>query len=167
MPAFGTAAAFEIADPAFVAARPEDVALEDAPIDPDWIVAGAPRARAGLHSESIDGRTSTNIWDCTAGSFWWTFHNEETVVILEGSVKVTSQSGALRVLRPGDIAYFAKDSRAFWEIETYVRKIAFVRQHHSKQVTMLRGVLRRMKGKAAPVVLSPGVLGTLGAMLPL
>jgi len=52
-------------DPAFVAARPEDVALDAAPIDPDWIVSGSPRARAGLHSESLDGRTSTNIWECS------------------------------------------------------------------------------------------------------
>jgi uncharacterized cupin superfamily protein len=167
MPAFGTAAAFEIADPAFVAARPEDVALEDAPIDPDWIVAGAPRARAGLHSESIDGRTSTNIWDCTAGSFWWTFHNEETVVILEGSVRVTSQNGIVRMLKAGDIAYFARDSKALWEVDAYVRKIAFVRHARSKQAAMLRGMLRKMQRGAAPIVLSPGVLGTLGAMLPL
>jgi hypothetical protein len=167
MPASSTAAAFKTIDPEFIAGRPEEVALEDAPIDPDWIVGGAPKARAGLHSESLDGRTSTNIWDCSAGSFWWTFHNEETVVILEGSVRVTSQNGIVRVLNPGDIAYFAKDTRAHWEIDTYVRKIAFVRHSRSKQVTMLRGMLRKMKLGAAPAVLSPGVLGTLGAMLPL
>jgi uncharacterized cupin superfamily protein len=166
MQAFDMTAAFDIADPAFIAARPEDVTLEDAPINPDWIVAGTPRARAGLHSESLDCKTSTNIWDCTAGSFWWTFHNEETVVVLEGSVRVTSQNGAMRILKTGDIAYFARNTKALWEIDTYVRKIAFVRHPHSKQVTMLRGMLRKMKGKAAPVVLSPGVLGTLGAILP-
>ncbi len=73
-------------DGSFVAGRPEDVALQDAPINPAWIVSGAPRARAGLHSPSVDGRAETKIWECSAGSFWWTFHDEETVVILEGAV---------------------------------------------------------------------------------
>jgi uncharacterized cupin superfamily protein len=167
MQAFGTAAAFETIDPTFVVARPEEVVLEDAPINPDWIVAGVPKARSGLHSESLDERTTTNIWDCTAGSFWWTFHNEETVVILEGSVRVTSQNGVARLLKQGDIAYFAQDTTALWEIEAYVRKIAFVRHPRSKQVMMLRGMLRKMRNGAAPVVLSPGLLGTLGAILPI
>lgn len=167
MSAFGADVAFETADPIFIAARPEDVMLEEAPINPDWIVAGAPVARSGLHSPSMDGKASTNIWECTAGSFWWTFYNEETVVILEGSVRVTSQHGAVRLLEAGDIAYFAKDTRALWEIEDYVRKIAFVRHPYSRQVTALRGMLARMKQGASPGMLTPGLLGTLGAMLPL
>lgn len=167
MSSFGTAVAFEIRDPGFVAARPEDVILEDAPINPDWIVSGAPVARAGLHSPSTDGKASTNIWECTAGSFWWTFYNEETVVILEGSVRVTPQNGPARLLKAGDIAYFARDTRALWEIDDYLRKIAFVRHPHSRQVRVLRSVLGMMKRKAGPAVLSPQLLGTLGAMLPL
>lgn len=167
MSAFGAAVDFAAEDHNFIAARPEDVVLEDAPINPDWIVSGTPVARAGLHSPSVDGKASTNIWDCTAGSFWWTFYSEETVVILEGSVRVTTQSGASRLLKAGDIAYFAKDSKALWEIETYVRKIAFVRHPHSRQVQALRTMLGKMKRGTWPAVFSPQVLGTLGAMLPL
>ena len=154
-------------DPAFVAGRPEDVVLEAAPINPDWVASGSPRARAGLHSESLDGRTSTNIWECSAGSFWWTFHNEETVVILEGAVRVTSETGNIRLLKAGDIAFFAGGSRAFWEIEDYVRKIAFVRHAHSRQVAALREILGRMKRSANPLHFATPLLGTLGAMLPL
>lgn len=151
----------------FVAARPEDVTLTDAPIARDWIVSGTPRARAGLHSPSLDGRASTNIWDCTAGSFWWTFHDEETVVILEGSVWVTMETGQSRELKPGDIAYFALGTKALWEIDTYVRKIAFCRHAHSPQVLALRSMLGKLKRKAASAgILSP-VLGTLGAILPI
>ncbi len=165
MSSAATAVSFQ--HPEFIAARPEEVQLEDAPIDTEWIVSGAPVARSGLHSPSLDGKASTNIWECTAGRFWWTFHNEETVVILEGSVRVTSQNGAERLLKAGDIAYFAKDTKAFWEIDDYVRKIAFVRHPYSKQVMALRGMLARMKRGAAPAMLTPGLLGTLGAMLPL
>ena len=115
-------------NPLFIAGRPEEVALDDAPINPAWIVAGAPRARAGLHSPSIDGRASTHIWDCSEGSFWWTFGDDETVVILEGVVRVTTEHGESRTLRKGDIAYFAGGTRALWEVQGYVRKIAFCRQ---------------------------------------
>jgi uncharacterized cupin superfamily protein len=141
--------------------------LEDAPINPDWIVSGNPLARAGLHSPSVDGKASTNIWECTAGSFWWTFYHEETVVIVEGSVRVTSQTGTVRLLKAGDIAYFARDTKAFWEIDSYVRKIAFVRHPYSKQVVALRSMLGKMKRGALPAVLSPKLLGVIGAMLPL
>jgi len=167
MSLFGTSAALAIDNPEFIAARPEDVTLQDAPINPDWIVSGKPMARAGLHSQSTDGKASTNIWECTAGSFWWTFYNEETVVIVEGSVRVTSQDGAVTLLKAGDIAYFARDTKAFWEIDSYVRKIAFIRHPYSKQVMALRGMLSRMKRAALPATLAPTALGTLGAMLPL
>lgn len=167
MSAFGTANDISIGDQTFIAARPDEIVLEDAPIHPDWIVSGVPVARAGLHSPSVDGGASTHIWDCTAGSFRWTFHSEETVVILEGAVRVTTQNGARRLLKAGDIAYFAKDSKALWEIDRYVRKIAFVRHPHSRQVQALRSILGRMKRSTWPTVFSAPVLGTLGAMLPL
>jgi len=167
MSAFSIAAAFDGSNPDFVAAPPENVELRDAPIDPAWIVSGTPVARAGLHSESRDGKASTNIWECSAGAFWWTFHNEETVVILDGSVRVTAQTGESRLLRSGEIAYFARDSKVLWEIEDHVRKIAFVRHRHSKQVLALRRMLRLLKGGTTPALMSPPVLGALGAMLPL
>jgi uncharacterized cupin superfamily protein len=167
MSALAMATAPVISTPEFVAAAPEDVRLEEAPIEPGWIISGTPVARAGLHSESLDGKTATNIWDCTAGAFWWTFFNEETVVILEGSVKVTSQAGEVRILKVGDIAYFARDTKALWEIETYVRKIAFVRNRHSKQVQALRQMLKMMKIGQKPKMVSTPTLAAIGTMLPL
>jgi len=167
MSSFGTSSVLQLDDPEFIAARPEDVVLEDAPINPDWIIAGQPIARAGLHSTSIDGKASTNIWECTAGGFWWTFFHEETVVILEGAVRVTSQNGAIRTLKAGDIAYFARDTKTLWEIDDYVRKIAFCRHPYSKQVMALRTMLGKMKRHAFPDMISPKALRRLGAILPL
>lgn len=161
------AAALKIEDPHFIAGRAEDIELRDAPINPDWIVSGSPVARAGLHSPSVDGRSSTNIWECTAGSFWWTFYDEETVFILEGSVRVTAESGITRTLKPGDIAYFAERSRALWEIDDYVRKVAFCRHRYSPQVAVLRGMLGRMKRGELPRITKPSLLGALAALLPL
>lgn len=154
-------------DPRFIAGKAEDVVLELAPVNPEWIVSGKPIARAGLHSPSVDGKSSTHIWDCTAGSFWWTFYDEETVFILEGAVRVTTENGIVQTLQPGDIAYFAGGTKALWEIDDYVRKIAFLRRRHSPQVQALRTMLGKMKRAEMPKLARPSFLGTLAAMLPL
>ncbi|HHY48775.1 MAG TPA: DUF861 domain-containing protein [Alphaproteobacteria bacterium] len=153
-------------NPFFIAGRPEEVALADAPINPDWIVSGTPRARAGLHSPSIDGRASTHIWDCTEGSFWWTFGDDETVVILEGQVRVTTEQGETRLLGQGDIAYFAGGTRALWEVDRYVRKIAFCREVITP-ARMLRAMLGRMRRAAARQITTAPTLGALAAVVPL
>lgn len=154
------------ANPLFIAGRPEDVTLAEAPINPGWIVSGTPRARAGLHSPSIDGRASTHIWDCTEGSFWWTFGDDETVVILEGEVRVTTEQGETRLLGQGDIAYFAGGTRAFWEVQTYVRKIAFCRQVITP-VRMLRAMLGHMRRAAGRQLTAVPTLGALGVVMPI
>lgn len=154
------------ANPLFIAGRPEEVELIDAPINPDWIVSGTPRARAGQHSPSIDGRASTNIWDCTEGSFWWTFGDDETVVILDGAVRVTTEQGEVRTLGQGEIAYFASGTRALWEVDTYVRKIAFCRQVITP-ARMLRAMLGHMRRAASGQSTAVPALGTLAAVIPI
>jgi hypothetical protein len=154
------------ANPLFIAGRPEEVPMSEAPINPDWIVGGMPVARAGLHSPSIDGRASTHVWDCTAGRFWWTFGDDETVVILEGEVRVTTADGETRTLKQGDIAYFAGGTRALWEIDSYVRKIAFCRQVITP-ARLLRGVLGRMQRATVRRLVSAPAIGALAAALPI
>ena len=153
-------------DPSFIAGRPEDVVLQDAPINPDWIVSGNPVARAGLHSPAVDGNAETKVWECSAGSFWWTFHDEETVVILQGAVRVTSAGGETRLLEQGSIAYFAEGSKALWEIDAYVKKIAFCRRP-TDPVKRLRAMLGKMRRAAFKEAVSVRVLGTIGIALPL
>jgi uncharacterized protein len=111
----------------FVVSSFEDVVLTDAPINPDWIRSGNPRARTGLHSHSLDKNASTHVWDCTAGSFDWRFACDETVIILEGSVKITRGDGSIEHLQKGDVAFFAAGSVKLWVIEDYVKKLAFCR----------------------------------------
>jgi uncharacterized protein len=141
--------ASKLAKEEFIVGRAENVALADAPIDPDWIVSGNPQARAGLLTPSSDGNASTIVWDCTAGSFRWTFYEEETVVILEGRVRVTSANGEVRLLGPGDIAFFAEGSKALWEIDSYVKKIAFCRRSPVGAIKALRIMLGRMRRSLA------------------
>lgn len=116
-------------EPNLVVAKSIDgMEMKDAPINPDWIVAGAPQARAADHSRSRDRSSSTAMWDCTAGEFRWFFGWDETVYIVEGEVHVTAENGVVSVLRSGDVAYFRAGTWATWRVDNYVRKVAFMRR---------------------------------------
>ncbi len=105
----------------------DHAALNEAPINGDWILEGKPVARNALLSRSEDGTAFTLIWDCTAGLFNWFYDIDETVYILEGSVVVEDEAGAARKLAAGDTAFFPAGSRAKWRVDSYVRKVAFCR----------------------------------------
>jgi uncharacterized cupin superfamily protein len=104
-----------------------DVELEPAPIKSDWILEGKPHARNRLIFKSDDGTSWTMIWDCTAGLFNWFYLYDETVHVLEGKVVVTTATGS-RTIAAGDAIFFPAGSSATWHVDSYVRKIAFLRQ---------------------------------------
>ncbi|WP_407639863.1 cupin domain-containing protein [Allorhizobium taibaishanense] len=132
--------------PALVTANADHLNLKPAPINPDWIVEGDPQARMANHSQSEDEASSTALWDCTAGTFRWYFGWDETVVIQEGEVHVTAQDGSERVLKAGDIAYFKGGTWATWRIETYVRKIAFLRKPFPEPIATLYRLRNALRG---------------------
>lgn len=103
-----------------------DDALTDSPIEPSWIVEGAPRARSRRWHSSGDSTVDFYIWDCSAGTFNWTFFAEETVHIVAGEVRIGDpQTGTW--LRPGDSAVFAAGTTHRWHVPDYVRKHATLR----------------------------------------
>lgn len=112
----------------FLADSAESLELAPSPINPDWIISGNPQARSVEQSRTQDRASSTAVWDCTAGQFRWYFGWDETVYILEGSVTVATEDGGLRVLRAGDIGYFKAGTSAIWHVESYVKKVAFMRR---------------------------------------
>ncbi len=142
------------AKPPMVSASADMLEMQPSPIDPTWVLSGNPEARIAEHSQSEDDAAITAVWDCTAGSFNWYFDWDETVMILEGEVHVTDESGATRTLRAGDIAYFKGKTWATWRIENYVRKIAFVRRPFPgplQLVLKLRNKLKEMRSGGAPL----------------
>jgi uncharacterized protein len=134
----------------FSTAEVASVELIDAPLPDSWVLSGRPHARSGALAHSIDGWASSVVWDCTAGSFRWQFGWEETVFILEGSVRVITETGAVLVLTPGDCAYFAQGTSAEWQIDSYVKKIAFTRGlvpgYMRKPLDALRNIRARIMG---------------------
>jgi uncharacterized cupin superfamily protein len=133
----------------FSATNVDGVELKDAPIPPSWIISGTPRARAGAIAHSPDGWASSVVWECTEGSFNWQFGWEETVVILEGSVRVIAQTGEERILKTGDAAYFAQGTSSVWHIDSYLKKVAFTRNrvpaYVRKPLSKLQGIRNGMR----------------------
>jgi len=103
-----------------------DIPLDPAPINIDWIVEGNPQARNKVIFKSDDGTAWTMVWDCTAGRFNWFYNCDETVHILEGEVTITTAAGTFSA-SPGRALFFPAGSWATWQVDAYVRKVAFLR----------------------------------------
>lgn len=136
----------------------DSIFLKPAPIEPTWIISGAPAARAGMHSNSADAGASTNIWDCSAGTFNWHFGWDETVMILEGSVRVTSPEGITTELKTGDIGYFPARTQWRWQVDHYVRKIAFNRRAASKSEIVIRTLRQKLGAHRKALKLGIGIV---------
>jgi uncharacterized protein len=146
--------------------RPDPAALEEVPIHPSWIIAGAPVARAQELSRSVDGTTVTMHWSCTAGTFHWYFSIDETVLILEGAVVVRTDGGTSRTLKAGDTALFHAGSWALWHVAHSVRKIAICRDVLPPVAASILRVGKRLMGLVSPVDLkSPPAIARKHAYL--
>jgi len=104
------------------------VALDPAPISPDWILAGTPQARSKLLAKSHDGTSSIMVWECTAGRFNWHYSEDETVVIISGEVFIRSTKGEETRLGQGDVGFFPAGSSCTWRINDRVKKVAVLRK---------------------------------------
>src|SRR6202000_954960 len=87
------------------------IGLNPCPIGAGWILQGNPRARNKGLSASKDGTASTVIWDCSAGRFNWFYSIDETVYVLEGSVRLKDANGS-RLVTAGDSVFFPAGSSA-------------------------------------------------------
>ena len=127
--------------PTATAMIPASVDLEDDPINPSDIVVGEPRARARTWAVSADGTTTHWAWDCSAGSFRWWFGFDETVTIVEGSVRVEVDGQPPMVLGVGDAAYFPAGRWSTWTVDDYVRKHAVLRVPVPRAMSFVSRVL--------------------------
>lgn len=113
-------------------------------IEPDWVRSGTPVVRCDEHSSTMDGLAWTSVWDCTRSTFEWHYAFDEVVVILEGSVRVTDCHGNSHTLAAGDVGYFPYGSSWLWEVDDYVRKVAFCRHEVPRGLRLPTRVLRRL-----------------------
>ena len=103
-----------------------DVKFREGRINPEWVFSGEPRPTAAPLITTRDGCASANFWTCTAGRFEYHYQWDETLMVIEGEARVTDSQRTV-TLRAGDVAHFNAGEACVWEVDKFVRKIAF---HH-------------------------------------
>jgi uncharacterized cupin superfamily protein len=119
--------------------------LDNAPIRPEWVLQGKPIARSKLVSASADRASSSFIWECSAGRFNWHYEAEETIYFLEGNVVIKDNNGVTHRLGAGDTIFFPRGAVAEWQIDTFVRKVAFIRSPLPKSVLFAKRLMNFLK----------------------
>ena len=112
------------------------------PINPAWILAGAPVACATELWRSHDGMSCTIVWECTPGRFEWHYDTDETIQVLEGAIVLDDGVAPPRRLGPGDVVFFPAGAVVRWSVEEKVRKLAFFRRTLPAPVAALTRVAR-------------------------
>jgi hypothetical protein len=132
-----------------------DISLDPAPINTGWILEGNPQARNKVIFKSDDGTAWTMVWDCTAGRFNWFYTCDETVHVVDGGVVLTTIAGTV-TLSAGEAFFFPAGSWATWQVDNYIRKVAFLRHPLPRPAgAMLRGWKRIVEPRAVHPVRFP------------
>jgi uncharacterized cupin superfamily protein len=104
------------------------VDLTPRPIEPSWVIEGHPEARSCVLSQSADGLASTIVWECSEGRFNWYYDFDETILILEGSIVLESDTMPATRYVAGDVIFFRDGAHARWHVDGRVKKLAFCRK---------------------------------------
>ena len=126
------------------------VNLTPRPIEPSWIIEGKPDARGSVLSASTDGLACTMIWECSEGKFNWYYDFDETILILEGSIVLESDTMPPTRYGPGDTIFFKDGAHARWHVEGRVRKLAFCRKTQPVLVGFALRVFSKLKRTLLP-----------------
>jgi len=129
----------------------QDTHFVQSQITPSSILEGNPVTRVAYLSSSGDNSVAMMAWDCTAGKFKWYFNEDETIVVVEGEARISVDGGPEKVLRVGDVAYFPSGSAALWQVDSYVRKVAFLRKPMPRTLSFLLRAVWKVRLKLIPL----------------
>jgi uncharacterized protein len=123
-----------------------------APINSEWIEAGNPQASIAILAYSDDRASTTILWECTAGKFTWHYSIDETIYFLDGGVSISIDGKPAKHYGAGDTIHFSRGAVATWEVETFIRKVAFCRSVMPRPLVELRRFARslylRLRGRS-------------------
>lgn len=65
---------------------------------------------------------SWSQWECEPSVFDWKYAEEETALVLEGRVRVTTEWESVNI-KKGDLVTFPKNLECKWEVIEHIRKV--------------------------------------------
>ena len=133
--------------------------LVPSPIEPSWIIKGNPVAQSAILSKSADGLAFTVVWQCSEGKFNWYYNSDETILILEGSIVLESDTMSPTRYSVGDVIFFKDGAHAKWHVEGHVRKLAFLRKTQPALLGVALRVYSKIKRTLVPTGKRPGPIG--------
>lgn len=122
-----------------------EVELDPSPIEVSWVIEGNPEARSRLLSTSACSTAKTMIWSCTEGKFNWYYDLDETIVILEGSIVLEGAGVPAKRYGVGDVISFRKGAHVTWQVDGYVKKIAFLRLNNPFPIGIAIRAVNKLK----------------------
>jgi hypothetical protein len=90
------------------------------------------------------------VWECSEGKFNWYYDFDETVLILEGSIVLESDTMPPTRYGPGDVVFFKDGAHARWHVEGRVRKLAFCRKTQPAWLGFALRVLLKLRKMLMP-----------------
>jgi uncharacterized cupin superfamily protein len=90
------------------------------------ILSGDPRQSGRVDVSDQDGALSGGVWECTRGSFRFTYTFTELATLLEGRIAVTDADGVRHELAAGDSFLVRQGETVTWEILEDMRKTYFL-----------------------------------------
>lgn len=96
--------------------------LVDDPINKEWVVEGNPQLKSSMFFQSLDGKISAGLWEATGpAKFKWQYGVDETVLVLEGSARLT-YDGQTTEVNPGSSVFFRAGEEVLWEVPDRIKK---------------------------------------------
>ena len=62
------------------------------------------------------------IWECKPSKFPWHYEDKEICLIIEGQARISTQNGAIYVIKAGDLVEFPAGLYCEWEITKSIKK---------------------------------------------
>jgi len=69
------------------------------------------------------GIKSWPIWECEPSKFQWNYEDKEICLIIEGQAKISTQNGAIYVIKAGDLVEFPAGFNCEWEVTKSIKNI--------------------------------------------
>jgi len=113
---------------AIVAATLDNVELEPSNLPAEWILSGTPTTRSKMLVRTHDWLENIVVWECTPGSYRWTYNQDEAVFVLSGEGIMTNDKGEERRFGPGDMGFFPAGTTCTWVHPVHFKKVAVLKE---------------------------------------
>jgi len=101
------------------------------------VLAGNPVHSGRFDLGGFGKRTMAGVWECTPGSFEYTYPGDEICTLISGRISVVDERGKTHTYGPGDTFYTRKGEVAIWTVLETVRKIFHIHDPDAAELAQL------------------------------